>query len=330
MMAKTSCGNFVRIYRTGEDLLKRISRELPKLDDDAGTLSDTATRALYARRTQDRRGDERMLLQGRYEILDLIGSGNSKVYKTIDISNGEYVAAKHVDLRQFMPRARDEVRERLSHELYTSIKVRHVNTIRSYGLVSQQDSLYLIMELADTSLQKEIERGIDMRTVLSLAIGALEGLNALHTSPEGTIIHRDIKPSNILIKDGQAKLCDFGISKLTFLPSLSVSYSIMGTLAYLPPEAYRKREYSPRTDIYSLGVVIYESVTGHHPYEDSANEAELIDRIVKGVFKRPAHFAPVSGELESLVMTAMALEPDDRFQTPLEMSEAVKKALGRL
>src|ERR1035441_9716422 len=167
------------------------------------------------------------------------------------------------------------------------------------------------------------DRGhLDVEQALNIVTQACRGLEYAHRHG---VIHRDVKPGNLLVSDSDSvKLADFGIARATDLSSITQVGSVLGTAAYLAPEQARGEEAGPRADLYSLGVVTYQLISGRLPYEANS----LSELALKQQQEEPPTLdtlvAAVSPELADAVAVALALDPRDRYQTAREMGRALR------
>lgn len=210
------------------------------------------------------------LVKGRYRLSRLIGGGGmGNVYLGADTLTGETVAIKQLRVEQTgsMPK----MVERFIREGEALRRLNHPNIVKVLATSDEGGQHYIVMEyvgggsLADLLSQQPqlpIERVVSIGLELS---DALSRAHHLH------ILHRDIKPANILLaEDGTPRLTDFGLAHIGQLPSLTEAGSILGTFYYLSPEAVENREVNERSDIWSFGVVLYQMITGHMPFEGSS------------------------------------------------------------
>lgn len=254
---------------------------------------------------------------GSYEILEPLGGGAmGEVYKARDQRLGRVVALK------FLPAdlARDpSARRRFLHEAKAVAALDHPNVATLYEVVeSEGGRMYLALAFCEgETLQQKLERGpLPLSEGLSIARQIAQGLAAAHRLH---IVHRDVKPSNVMIlPDGKVKLLDFGLAKMTGATSLTRLGSSPGTPAYKSPEQTRGERVDPRSDLWALGVVLYEMVTGRLPFGGEYEQA-----VIYAILNEPPR--PLDGdkgfppELAATIERALAKDPAKRYATAEEM-----------
>ncbi len=249
---------------------------------------------------------------GRFEIKEWIGGGQfSDVYLAIDTIIDKEFALK-------IPRQRAKEIDMLKQEAKILASLEHPNIVRFYSIEEFVDRIVLVMEyIRGQSLKSylERERRISVDRSLSIIKMVLEGVGYAHRQG---ILHRDIKPENILITDeGKVKITDFGLAKIK--SELSMSLSVAGTPLYMSPEAW-KGEYDKRSDIYSIGAILYEMLSGMPPYEGASFE-ELRHKILHGKLRKIRGIPP---NLWIAIEKALAKDPGVRFRS----CEDFYRALG--
>jgi len=270
------------------------------------------------------------VIKGRYEVLKKLGQGGmGAVYLANQFAINRKVALKI--LQSDYARNEDFVR-RFRQEATLAASFSHHNIVTIFDFDQAEDGgLYIAMEFVDgQSLDQMIRNNpMEVDTALRLGIQIAEGLNAAHRTG---VIHRDIKPANIMVvKQGSnIKLLDFGIARLrdsTATTRLTQPGMIMGTPAYMAPEQIEGGELSDRTDMYAFGIVLYEMLTGHVPFDASTPGAVL----VKHLRESP----PLLGKIrkgmllsvESTVTRMLQKDPQNRFGKMDEVTEALRKSL---
>ncbi len=266
---------------------------------------------------------------GKYQVLEPLGSGGmARVYRGYHPQLNRYVAIKVlrsdlVEDEQFLQRFRREAQ--------SVATLRHPNIIHVHDFDVQEDTYFMVMELLDgdtlhTRLNDYRIRNEQMPygEMVRILLDVLDGLAFAHH--EG-MIHRDIKPANILLtKRGQAVVADFGIAQIVGGTQHTVSGALLGTLNYMAPEQGLKGTSDVRSDLYSLGVVMYEMLTRHPPY-DADTPLAILMKHVNDPLPLPRTIDPlIPTSLEMVVLKAMAKSPDDRFQHASEMADALRQA----
>ena len=258
------------------------------------------------------------LIDGRYEVQRLIGRGGSaEVYRVIDHSSGGARA-----LKLLMPRVGQEKAEaRFKQEIRLCRALHHPNLVQVFDAGSWNGRLYYSMELLGGIDLREYMglapgRGIGLRPALEIAIGIANGLVAVHAAG---IVHRDIKPANVQLVPGEerVKLVDFGIAFATSLPlDLTEPDIVIGTPAYVSPERVTSSApATPQADLYSLGVILYELLTGERPFAAPSIGA-LFERILKAPARPARAWVPeLPWEVEVLLEALMAKRPHRRPAT---------------
>ena len=266
---------------------------------------------------------------GRYRILQRVGRGGmAEVYQAYQPSLDRHVAVKV--LHPFLLEE-DGARERFQREARAVAALRHPNIVQVFDYDNEGDVYFMVMEFIDgpnlkAVLQEHATQGA--RLAPEQVVEIINGIGgALAYAHRQGMIHRDVKPQNIMFtREGQPLLTDFGIAKIVGGGAGSASGSLSGTPAYMSPEQGRSLPLDNRTDIYSLGVVLYEMVTGRVPFDADTPFAILIKHINEPL-PRPRTLDPaISPALERVILTALAKTPDERFATADEMARAVQEA----
>ncbi len=258
-----------------------------------------------------------LVLDERYEILELIGEGGmSVVYKARDQRLNRNVAVKI--MREDMA-ADEEFRSTFCSEAHAVALLSNPNIVAVYDVSHRDDIEYIVMELVDgITLRQYMDRrgALQWREVLHFTRQIARALAHAH---ERGIIHRDIKPQNILmLRDGTIKVEDFGIAALEN-EVYETNGQAIGSIHYIAPEQARGELPDVRSDIYSLGVVMYEMLTAHKPYEGETI-AEIAVKHINADAVPPHEIVPdIPGELEEITLKAMCANIDERYQTANEL-----------
>ncbi len=257
------------------------------------------------------------MLDDRYEILDVIGTGGmAVVYKAKCHRLNRLVAIKI--LKDEYSRD-EEFRRRFRAESQAVAMLSHPNIVSVYDVSQSGDTDYIVMELIDgITLKQYMEKKgvLNWRETLHFSIQIAKALEHAHSRG---IIHRDIKPHNIMIlKNGSVKVADFGIARVISAQS-TLTREALGSVHYISPEQAKGSRVDNRSDIYSLGVVMYEMLTGRPPYDGETPVSVAIKHINAGA-PMPSELNPnIPGGLEQITMHAMCANLDDRYASATEM-----------
>jgi serine/threonine-protein kinase len=266
---------------------------------------------------------------GRYTIEAQVGEGASAVtYRARDVVLGRPVALKVLRSRF----ARDpETVARFEREARIAAAIAHPNVVTVYDFGTDGGAFFIALQfVAGRDLREEFEARGRLPTVdaISITRAVLAGLGAIHLAG---IVHRDVKPSNILLgSDGVVRLTDFGVAHEIVADRLTSHGTTIGTAAYMAPEQARGSELSPATDLYAVGVVLFESVTGRLPFAHDNPMATLLAQIQTPP-PRPRDVTPaadITSALEEVILRALAKDPRARFPTAAAMSKALADAGG--
>ncbi|MBN2134391.1 MAG: serine/threonine protein kinase [Acidobacteria bacterium] len=266
---------------------------------------------------------------GRYELKSILGQGAMGiVYKAWDPEIGREVAIKTIRLELADSGFEmDELKSRFLNEARSAGKMNHPNIVTIFDVGYQGNIAFIAMEFIEGNDLKEYMKSkgeLSFAEIFRILYGVSSGLD--YSSSKG-IIHRDIKPANILLTaDGDVKISDFGIAKL---PTSEVTQSgmLMGTPAYVSPEQVMGKKLDVRSDLYSLGVVFYELISGKRPF--SGDPTTVIFQVVQTPPPKPEiTMKGVPPKLQDILLKILAKKPVDRYQTGEELIEAVKKLKG--
>jgi len=266
-------------------------------------------------------------LANRYDVLDVVGSGASAItWRGHDRRLDRQVAIKI--LRQEAEQDGAYVR-RFEREAQASAAVSSGNVVNVYDVGQEDGWLYLVMQFVDgEDLKYRIARvgALDARTARDITRQILTGLAAIHRAG---ILHRDIKPQNVLIDvDDVARVTDFGIAQTGTDSGLTTAGTTIGTAAYMAPEQARAGELSQATDIYAVGAVLYEMLTGTLPFDRPTAMGTMLAHVQEPLTP-PSERAPsrdIPADLDAIVMQAMAKDPRDRFASATAMQAALDRA----
>ncbi|MEM9461129.1 MAG: serine/threonine-protein kinase, partial [Myxococcota bacterium] len=260
---------------------------------------------------------------GRYEIQQQIGRGGmGAVYRVRDRQLDEVVALKLLTLES--PRAQ----ERFRSEVKLARRVTHPNVARTHDFGKHGSIPFLTMEyVPGTTLERLIEDQAPMplRSLVDLGTQITAGLAAAHAAG---VVHRDLKPANVLVGEkGRVVITDFGIARTLNQDSGTQPHEVMGTPHYMAPEQVLGRVADARSDLYAMGVILYEMATGALPFEgDSVLSVALARVQACPVDPRERH--PIDDRLASLLMRCLAREPEGRWSAVTELQQALRALVG--
>ncbi|MFH1221361.1 MAG: protein kinase [Candidatus Eisenbacteria bacterium] len=258
------------------------------------------------------------IIAGRYRITQEVGKGGmGVVYKGEDIKLKRAVALKF--LPWWLTRD-DAAKERFIHEAQAASVLDHSNICTIYEIDETKDGqMFIAMAYCEGEvLKKTLERGpLNVGLALDIGIQVAAGLAEAH---EAGMIHRDIKPANIMVNErGHVKIVDFGLAKLAGQTRLTVAGTVVGTVAYMSPEQARGEEVDLRTDIWSLGVVMYEMLAGGIPFRGE-NDQAIIHSILND---KPEHPTKISeglpADLERVVLRCLNKDPRERYESAADL-----------
>ena len=260
----------------------------------------------------------------RYEILDKIGTGGmSDVYKAKDHILGREVAVK-VLKQEFAEDVTFVTKFR--SEAQSAAGLEHANIVNIYDVGSENGMYYIVMEYVEgITLKTYIEKKgqLNFKEAISIAIQVGRGIEAAHNKG---IIHRDIKPQNIIIStEGKVKVTDFGIARAT--TSNTIHADVMGSVHYASPEQARNGYVDGKSDIYSLGIVMYEMVTGRVPFDGDTTVAVALQHLQEEMVAPSAYAPELPISLEKIILKCTMKSPDRRYATIEDLLLDLKKAL---
>ena len=267
------------------------------------------------------------ILDERYELIEKIGSGGmADVYKAKDILLDRIVAVKI--LHSSFAEDNDFI-VRFRHEAQSAGKLSHPNIVGIYDVGCDGDVHYIVMEYVEGETLKQYIQNhpnIPIDTAVRIAIEIGYALEEAHANG---IIHCDIKPHNVLLtRTGKVKVTDFGIARAINSSTVLDKQSILGSVHYLSPEQAAGDKITAKTDIYSLGIVLYEMLTHHLPFEGETAVSIALQHM-QGDIPRPTKYNPaISPMLEECLLTALQKDPDKRYDTVSDFISELKIAQG--
>jgi serine/threonine-protein kinase len=265
---------------------------------------------------------------GRYLIVDQLGRGAmGVVYKARDPQIDRVVALKTVSLMGLEPEEEEEFLTRFRCEAQAAGRLQHpgIVTIFDVGEDDESHEPYIVLEyVAGESLSRILsrEKKLPLPRALQLAEELADALDYAHAQG---VVHRDIKPANILIgEDGHAKIADFGIAKLN-LAHFTLPGRILGTPAYMAPEQLAGEGVDSRSDLFSLGVILYSMVTGHSPFTGNSATTVCFKVVNREPMPASSFDLELPRSLDSVITRAMAKDPAERFQRGSEFAAALRE-----
>lgn len=263
------------------------------------------------------------LIAGRYQVLSRLSAGGmGEVYRAKDVVLGRIVAIKVLP-PEF---AQDEsFVERFRHEAQAAARLSHTNVVHVYDWGEWESTYFMVMEYVRGKNLREllaVHKFFAPQQAVEICDQMAAGLEAAHSQG---LVHRDIKPENVLVSaDGIAKVADFGIARLA--QTSETTSSLFGTIAYAAPEQIRNQPADVRTDVYSIGCVLYEMLTGAPPFEGDA--ASIIHMHLSEPAPPPSRERrEVTDELDDLIVRATDPEPNKRFQNVSQLRTELRSAL---
>ncbi len=267
---------------------------------------------------------EGMYIADRYEIIGKIGAGGmSDVYKAKDLTLGRFVAIKVLK-----PEFSEDVGfvTKFRTEAQSAAALQHPNIVNIYDVGSENGLHYIVMEYVEgITLKTYIEKKgqLSFKEAVSIAIQVGRGIEAAHNNQ---IIHRDIKPQNIMIStEGKVKVMDFGIARAA--SSNTISSDVMGSVHYSSPEQARNGFVDGKSDIYSLGIVMYEMVTGRVPFDGDTTVAVAIQHLQEEMVKPSAYAPNLPISMEKIILKCTQKNPDRRYENMSALLSDLRKAL---
>ncbi|MGA8147963.1 MAG: serine/threonine-protein kinase [Gallionellaceae bacterium] len=263
---------------------------------------------------------------GRYEIIKEVGRGAmGVVYEAKDPLIDRLVAIKTINLQELGPDERKEYEARFYQEARAAGRLSHPNIVTVHDLGESGGVAYIAMELMEgcelQNLLKDEQR-LSVEEALNIAIQVATGLAYAH---EHGIVHRDVKPSNIMVlKNNQIKIADFGIARMDTSLLSTQTGKVMGSPLYMSPEQILNRSVDARSDLFSLGTMLFRMLTGKMPFSGD-NAHSVMYQIVHENPQQPSSWNPEVPEmLDTIVSKCLAKDPDDRFQNAHKLADELR------
>lgn len=267
------------------------------------------------------------VMLGQYELVDVLGQGGMSV-----VFKGRHnLTNQEVALKILPPElaAHSQVKSRFLEEAKALAALDHPNIVHLYNFGQDNGYFVLAMQFVDGQTWERMILGSERLDWVTSCRIAIDVLRALEYAHDRGVIHRDMKPSNVLVRarDAVATVMDFGIAKMTTSTRLTATGQTMGTVRYMSPEQVRGQEVDLRTDIYSLGATLYESLVGDTPFGGNTH-FEIMTKHLSELPRRPRkRGAEVPEAVEDAVMRCLAKRPEDRFASAREMRKQLEGAL---
>jgi serine/threonine-protein kinase len=264
------------------------------------------------------------LFADRYQIIEELGSGGmGRVYKVLDKELDTYVV-----LKVLLPEvaAEPETIPRFRNELKLSRDISHRNVCRMFDLNMSKGTYYITMEFVDGESLKNIilmTKKLSVATAIDITRQICEGLGEAHRHG---VVHRDLKPGNILIdRDGNAKILDFGLARSIESQGITATGIIIGTPQYMSPEQVQEKTIDQRSDIYSLGIILYEMLTGNVPFDGESPVRVALKHVREKPLEPKDLNLKIPHAISRVILKCLAKEKEDRYQSTQELSAELKR-----
>ncbi len=266
-------------------------------------------------------------ISGRYKLIEVVGTGGmSVVYRAWDTKYDCEVAIK-VLRREYIED--EEFIRRFNHEAQAASQMSHPNIVNMYDVGRDGDVRYIVMEYIKGKTLKEIIRAegkLPPQKAVQIALRILAAVDHAH---KNHIVHRDIKPQNILVdEDGVIKVADFGIARLTTSSTLTINDgNVLGSVHYFSPEQANGKTADEKSDLYSVGVVLYEMLTGRVPFDAESPVIVALKHVRETPKSTRQIDLSISRGLDEVIMKSLEKDSGRRYQTAAEMAQDLKKAI---
>jgi eukaryotic-like serine/threonine-protein kinase len=266
------------------------------------------------------------VLGGRYRLVQPIARGGmATVWLADDPVLSRKVAVKilKADLA-----ADEATRARFRHEAISAARLSHPCIVSTYDTGDDDGTAYIVMELVEGPTLRQLIHdtgGLPVRDVVKLGTQVADALDAAHRAG---LVHRDVKPANVLVPPrGPVKVTDFGIAKAAGTDDLTKTGTVMGTARYLAPEQVSGKPTDARTDVYALGLLLFECLTGHVPFGGDTDVATAMARLTTSAPSIRAERPDVPPALDDVIHRCLARNPEQRFDSAADVREALQ--IGR-
>ncbi|MES2385691.1 MAG: serine/threonine-protein kinase [Pseudomonadota bacterium] len=269
---------------------------------------------------------------GRYDIIRVLGKGAmGLVYEARDPNLNRRVAIKTIKVENLSEEAAAEYEARFKTEAHSAARLQHPNIVSVYDSDRHGDMAFLVMEfIQGEDLKHHLDAGQRYSLEQSLAM-MRELLSALEYAHRQSIVHRDVKPANLLIEaDGRVKLTDFGVARIQDSGEVTRTQgSMVGTLKYMSPEQVQGQPIDARADLFAVGIVLYQLLTGKRPFDGDTDFA-IIQQIVNHTPAAPSSINPMlPPAIDAVLARALAKKRDQRFASAHEFAQALQEASGQ-
>lgn len=265
-------------------------------------------------------------LGSRYEILEKLGaSAVAEVYKAHDTALDRMVAIKYFSLETLAyPGQMDNLKERFTREAQVAAQLHHNNIVTTYDIVSTDDANLLVMEFVKgVTLQSVLSsKKLRLAEAIQILSQVAAALDYAHTCK---VVHLDVKPANILVaSSGEAKVADFGIAKAESSKELTAQGGVLGTPDYMSPEQAMGKKVDGRSDLFALGCVLYECLSGEKPFQASTLTATLLKIVNEEPSPIELDQLGLPAEIHDVIRRALAKDPEKRFPSGAELIDALR------
>ena len=269
---------------------------------------------------------------GRYEIVAKLGKGAmGTVYKAYDPLIERFVALKSINLKILSEKERDAYKARFYQEAKAAGRLNHPNIVTIHDLGESGDVAYIAMELMEgreLQVMLDSEKRLPVEDVLNIGAQVASGLYFAH---KRGIVHRDIKPSNIMVQgDNLVKIADFGIAQIESSGSFTRTGMIIGSPLYMSPEQISSAPLDARSDIFSLGVVLYQLLTGRLPFNGQTPHTVMLQVLNKDPPKPSSENPEIPDELDQIVIKCLEKKPENRYRNASELADALRACHNEL